>query len=466
MYERPNVIWLTLDSVRADHTTMGGYHRDTTPNMERIAGREDGDWYSECISHGNSTRISTASITTGTNPSRHGVRGNRVVPDELKSLPEMLSEAGYHTACLSRSANSSMGFDKGFDDFRWISSSTFLENVDLKTMVKYGLNLRKHSAGFTTDTSKYATPFIINDMSKRWLKGYRGREEPFFMYLHYNEPHRPYHPPLSYIDEYTDEIGMSPEQAIETAMDMHRNMMEIVANGCKFTDDEWEALKAMYDAEIKYTDYCVGRLFDYVDSMDWDNDTVFVITADHGESFGERGLLGHRLVLHDSLINVPLVTTGIKDSILEEHDLVQHSDVIKTMIEMANGESDQIDGFDMRKKKREFAVSQEWESDKTLDRLLELNPDFDDSRYHRPLLTSVRTKEYKYQKSEVGSELFRLPDEDNDVSEEEPEVAKELDETLVGWMKEKGQPISSGQEGEEFSEAMKEQLSDLGYLVD
>ncbi|MDY7082284.1 MAG: sulfatase, partial [Halobacteria archaeon] len=420
MPKPPNVIWITLDSIRSDHTTMDGYKRDTTPNLDRIANDKKGRWFSNCISHGNSTRISTASITTGTNPSYHGVRGDRIVPDEVDTVPEILSNEGYRTACLSRNANSSMGFDKGFDDFRWIASSTFLENVPVRTMAKYFLNIRKHSAGVTTDTAKHATPFIINDMAKRWMNSYSGEQEPFFLYLHYNEPHRPYYPPLSCLDEYTDEISMSTEEAVETAMYMHENVEEIIANGCNFTDEEWEALYAMYDAEIKYTDECVGRLFDYVESTEFDNQTVFVITADHGELFGEQGLLAHKVLLHDALVNVPLVIHGIDDIVISEDDLVQHSDIMKMLVKMADGKTEQFDGVDIRKQGRKFAVSQNWIRDDMFKMLHDINPEFDASRYHRKLVTGIRTKEYKYQKSEKGSELFKLPDEDNDISDEEP----------------------------------------------
>lgn len=446
---------------------MDGYRRDTTPNLNRIANEEVGKWFSNCISHGNTTRISTASIATGTNPSYHGVRGNKVVPDEIETVPEVLDSVGYQTGCVSRNANSSMGFDRGFDEFRWISSSTFLDNVPSRTIIKYLLNIRKHSVGFKTDTAKHSTPFIINDMAKRWLKSYAGKKEPFFLYLHYNEPHRPYYPPLSYIDQYTDEIKMSPKEAAETAMFMHENIEEIIANGCELKDEEWGALHAMYDAEIKYTDACVGRLFDFLESESFDKETVFVITADHGELFGEKGVLAHKMVLHDALINVPLVIHGFDGDIaIGEDDLIQHSDVMKTLVEMAGGNTDQFDGIDIRSETRESAVSQEWIDNETLNSFLEINPDFDVSRYHKNLLTSIRTKDYKYQKSENKNELFRLPDEENDVSEEKPEVAQELDGILNEWMSQKGQPVSSSDNEAEFSDAMKKQLSDLGYIVD
>jgi uncharacterized sulfatase len=452
----PNVVWLT---------SPAGYRRDTTPEMQRIAAASAGQWYGNCFAHSNTTRISTASIITGTYPSHHGVRKNRTIPDELDTVPEILSEQGYHTVGISRNANSSMGFNRGFDEFEWISSDSFLESVDYRTALKYALNIRRHSAGFDTDTAKHSTPFILNDMAKRRIRSYAGSKEPFFMYLHYNEPHRPYFPPLPYLNEYTDEIAMSTEEAVELAMEMHYNASETIAEGVPYSDEEWEALLALYDAEIAYTDECVGRLFDYLQSANV-GETIFVITADHGEMFGELGMLAHKLVLHDGLINVPLVVHGLNEYPTNEDALLQHADVMETLVSMAGGDTGQFQGIDPRTDTRESVISQDWEQDEFLDHLLELNPEFDTDPYHRPLLTCLRDHTFKYQESDDGSELFELPDEETDVSEEYPEQAEEMGAEFQEWFEADGQPVSTDVTEGEFSDAMKDQLSDLGYLVD
>jgi uncharacterized sulfatase len=444
---------------------MEGYERDTTPELQRISDSTKGQWFSNCFSHNNSTRTSTASIITGTYPSHHGVRRNRVIPSELDTVPEILSDVGYHTVGISRNANSSMGFNRGFDDFEWISSSQFLSAVDLPTVIKYGLNIRSHSAGFTTNTAKHATPFIINDMAKRRLGSYVGSNEPFFMYLHYNEPHRPYHPPLPYIDRYTDEIEMSTEDAAEFAMEMHYNADEMMANGADFTEEKWQALHAMYDAEIAYTDECIGRLFDYVEALGLE-DTVLVITADHGELFGEEGLLSHKLVLRDALINVPLVTHGLGDLQVGEGGLLQHADIMQTIVDMGEGDTSQLQGINLRNETREFVVSQDWVSEEVINKFTEYNPGFKQARYPKGLHSCVRTKRYKYHSSERGAELFALPDEEKNISNKKPEKCEDFSEKLDNWMEEYGYPVSKENTKSEFSEEMKQQLSDLGYIVD
>lgn len=457
---RPNILWITLDSVRADHTSLHGYERDTTPNMATLG--EEGYAFDTCITHSKSTLPSSGAILSGFAPTRNtlGVDGD-VLPDDVRTIAERFSGAGYRTACLSRNSfvSSATGLDRGFDRFQWLASETIRE-AGLWTLTKYLLNIRKHSAGLTRDTAKHASPYLMNDVAKRWLSDFEGEDEPFFFYLHYNEPHRPYHPPLSYIDEYADDLSMSPREAAEFAVEVHYDLDEIIANGCDLSDDEWAALEAMYDAEIAYTDEMVGRLIDYVDSLDMD-DTVVVVTGDHGELFGEYGLLSHGYVLIDAVTRVPLVIDGIGDLSVDGDDIVQHADVMKTLLELAGADSGETIGVDLREEGREYAVSQRGPVD--FDNILKYNQDFDHSKFHHPTLHSIRSDEHRYLYSEEKKELFRLSDEETDVSDELPEVAEDLESRLTEWLEQHGDPIDEGR-NREYSEAVQRQLGDLGYL--
>ena len=457
---QPNIVWITLDSIRADHTSMGGYKRDTTPNIDRI-GRE-GQSFDHCISSGTGTPYSSASILTGTYPSRHGVKiTNEYLPEQLATLPELLGDAGYHTACLSRNSYVSpgTGLDRGFDRFEWISGSTILDAVPLRTLVKYFFNLRRHSAGLALDTAKYATPYVMNDTVKRWLRDLQ-QQDPFFLYLHYNEPHRPYYPPLPYVDRYTDEIEMSPQEAAEFSIDVHRNLDEYIADGLDFSDDEWDALYAMYDAEIRYTDEMIGQLFDYIQSLDLE-DTIFIITADHGELFGERGLLSHKVVVDDALTHVPLVTHGFEDIAHQTDELLQHVDLTTTLVEMFGEPTPQLQGIDLREQTREHAFVQRGPFDFEL--FKQFNSDFDDSIFHHGLVHGVRTKQHRFEMSGGMKRLYALPDETTDVRSSYPEIADELETTLDGWVEENGSHIETDAESK-LDDAMRQQLRDLGYV--
>ncbi|MDS0281738.1 sulfatase [Haloarcula onubensis] len=457
----PNILWITLDSVRSDHTGIDGYTRDTTPEIDRLAA--DGYGFNNCFAHGKSTLPSSGGILTGSAPSRTtlGITGNSL-PDGVTTVAERFAEGGYTTACLSRNSfvSGATGLDRGFDRFQWLASST-ITDAGIGTLVKYLFNIREHSAGFTTDTAKHASPYLMNEVAKKWLADFERGDDPFFFYLHYNEPHRPYYPPGKFIDAYTDGLEMSAREAAEFALDFHYNLDEAIATDRKLTQDESDALQAMYDAEIAYTDYMVGRLVDHVESLDLSN-TVVVVTGDHGELFGEYGLYAHSYVLMDGVTRVPLVLYGVdSDLAVAEEDIVQHSDVMTTLLAMAGCDADGTIGVDLREESRSMAVSQRGPA--SFDGLLEHNPEFDTSRFLDGIMTSVRTETHRFERGEDREQLFELPDEETPVDDEQPDVAQALGARLDEWIDEYGEPVGEAK-SDEFSGAVRKQLSDLGYL--
>lgn len=459
---KPNVLWITLDSVRADHTNLNDYEYNTTPFINSLAEENAGISLRQCFSHSMYTQPSSGAILTGTPPIKNtlGVSGESL-PDSVVTVPERFSDSGYHTACLSRNSyvSSATGLDRGFDEFQWIAAATMYK-LHPFTLFRYFANIRNHSAGLAPDSAKHASPFLINETAKRWLSKFESRSDPFFFYIHYNEPHRPYYPPIRYLDRYTDGIAMSPSEAAEFAMEVHYNLEEIIANGCNLTEDQWDALIAMYDAEIAYTDHMVGELISHVRSLDI-GETIFVVTADHGELFGEYGLLSHKYVLNSAVTHVPLVVHGLDGFTAGPDDILQHSDVMVTLLEYVGGDTEGMVGTDLRTGRPEFAVSQRGPVD--FDNLLEINSSFDTSLFHRSTLSSLRTDRFIYQRSEDRSELFERPNETTDVSQTYPEVVEELDDKLSQWMDKYGQPADEGREGD-FSSAKEKQLRDLGYL--
>lgn len=464
MSERRSIIWITLDSIRADHTTLSGYDRDTTPRLEQIAAGSDGNAFSKAFAAGHATLFSSASILTGTYPLRHGLDSNNTtLSDALRTVPELLGERGYRTACISRNmyVSPGTGLDRGFDRFVWLDSSTLVKETPPSILIKYLLNLRRHSAGFTTDTSKHATPYLINEIATRWLKEFKRQRDPFFLYLHYNEPHRPYYPPLPYLDRYTTDLSMTPEEAAEISMSVHRNLNEIIAAGYTLSPREERALVAMYDAEIAYTDEMIGRFVDSLDALGLE-DTTLVITADHGELFGEYGLLSHKGVLHDAVVHVPLVIRNLDGVDYQTDSLVQHTDVARTLVERADGNTDQFQGVDLRDETREYAISQRPSNGLSA---FTASPEFDTSRVHTGALTMFRSDEFKYQWSKDKEQLFALPDEETDVRAQYPDVAASMSESLLTWLETECQPIVNRNETEDrMTDAMRRQLHDLGYL--
>lgn len=460
MTEPPNIVWITLDSVRADHTTMGGYERNTTPRIDDIAQSVDGKYFGQCFSHGKYTLASTASILTGTYPSRNQAGyEHEVLPSEIPTVPELLSDVGYKSAGFSsnRYVSSETGLARGFDDFTWLHPSTLLSNVRFSSLLGYALNVRQHSAGFQTNPYKHATPYLLNRAVKNWIDSTADRR-PSFIYLHYNEPHRPYYPPLPYLDRYTDSLSMVGAEAAEYSLSVHEHLERIVADGCSLSDQEMAALVAMYDSEIKYTDEMVGRAIDYIRSKS-DRETIVVVTADHGELFGEYGLLGHKFVLHDELTHVPLVVAGA-DIQYDGDSLVQHGDIVKTLLDDVGADTEPIQGVNLRSETRDYVVNQDHDTD--FSPFFEHNPEYDVSRFHEGEVTSIRTNRYRFHMSDSKSQLYRLPNTDVDVSDEERDVSKELRDELGSWLETVGTPIESSSQGE-YSEEMREHLADLGY---
>lgn len=463
---RPNVVWITLDSVRADHTTMDGYERETTPELARLAADERGVYFGDCLSHGRYTAVSSASILTGAYPSRHRVGyDGPAIPAELRTVPERFREAGYRTGLISDNpfVSEATGLDRGFDSAACLVPSslaalpsTLLRTVGPAALARYLLGIRRHSVGLQPDLQRHSRTYLINEVAKRWLTSVSG-EESFFLYVHNNDPHRPYYPALPSRNAFTTDIAFSPKTAAAFSMQVHESLMQRIAEGCSLTEDEWDALIAMYDGEISHADAGVGELVRFVENGRF-GETVFVVTADHGEFFGEHGLLGHKFVLDDAVLNVPLVVRGID---VDGEGLVQHSDVMRTLLECAGADADGVHGVDIRHETREFAIAQDHSL--SPERLLEHDPTVDISRYPSDERTVIHDGQFKLVLGESRRALYRLPDETTDVSSSSPDVADGMETTLQEWLAAKGQPEGEVSRGN-FTDSVRRHLADLGYV--
>jgi arylsulfatase A-like enzyme len=220
----------------------------------------------------------------------------------------------------------------------------------------------------------------------------------------------------------------------------------------------------MYDAEIAYADEFVGRIFDLVRQQS-DRDTLVVVTGDHGDLFGECGVLGHNFVLHDGLTNVPLVLYGFDEVGDLSDGVVQHVDVTRTVARRLGVDADQFVGRDLRNGPSQYAISQRGVPD--FDPYLESDPEFDASRYHPDPMTAVRTQSAKYVHSADRSELFALPDEETPVGSDRPDLVAELDAVRrrrIGDLPPTRDQVDRNRDESAFTEEMTEQLADLGYL--
>lgn len=474
----PNVFWITLDSVRADHTSLHGYRRDTTPELSRIAASTGGVHFEQGIAHSTRTPVSVPSMFTGLFPSRHQMIGQRsgdALSTETDTVPDLLSELGYHTIGVSENgyAGKAKNIDKCFDEFVKSSPtelSDFL-SYDLGfSFLKYWFNVREHGPGFTANISEHGkqNSFFTSDIAKRKIKKYAGSDDPIFCYVHYNDPHHPYVPPSSYVDEYINEINATTQEAVEFSLEMHERMYEWMADGLPLSETDWDKLHAMYDACIKYTDACVGALFDFITER-FDN-AIVIITADHGDLFGEYGLLGHHMVLHDGLIHVPLVTYGLEEVDHHAEQPTQHIDIMKTLLSLVGANTNQFQGYDIRTQTREVAISQDHRGSvddpdsENYERIKKYNPNVDLSHLPASMVTAARTREFKLIHTDEDTILFQLPDELIDVKNEFPHVHSELCTFVDEWLENEGAPLDSSPTDPELTGATKKHLEEMGYL--
>lgn len=469
--EKPNVVWLSMESTRADHSSVTqrvspAAGRDTMPYTRRLAERSDARAFEECHTHGIWTKAAVASILTGTAASHHdaGMESD-CIPEELPTVAERFGDAGYATAIMTTNGNAgeATGLNRGFDKQGWLSSSTILELAGPFTVAKYVAMLRKHSVGYTLDASKHATSYLVNEALKPWIDDLRG-DQPAFMYVHYSDPHFEYSPPIPNLRKYADEVRGSLRAARQLA-DYHADHIpELIADGVPLTEAELENLQVLYDALIEYTDDRIRELLDYIEEQ-W-GETIVVITGDHGELFGERRTVGHRMTTHTKLSHVPLITKGLDAAVDYDGELVQHADIVRTILEQVGGDTEGMAGIDLATDTREYAVVQRGESRfrKNVERMEEHHPGFENEGYLLGTENAILTEEFVYRRGNDRAELLARSDEDTDVSDDHPDVAAELDAALDDWLAREGVPFDGKRREADVSPEMAAQLEDLGYL--
>lgn len=272
----PNILVLLVDCLRADrYGAATPHHRPATPNLDRLVG--NGTSFTRAFVQASWTRPSVPSILTGLYPSEHGLgaftqRGAEVFGSGLSqaavTLAEGLKALGYPTALIGQQNQLAprFGLDQGFDYYNHKSAHA----------------TRIHRRFF------------------EWLEAEPGR--PFFAYLHYLELHWPYCPPASTRGQFTAGYSGRP------LCHQWRQLREDLRSGAVvLTPAELEALQGFYDEELLGLDLEIGQLFDGLARRGlWEN-TLIVVTSDHGEEFFEHGGMAHGGSLHDELIAVPLV---------------------------------------------------------------------------------------------------------------------------------------------------------------
>jgi arylsulfatase A-like enzyme len=285
----PNVILLMIDTLRADHLSAYGYQANKTPHIDALAA--DSLRCSHAFSQASWTRPSVATIMSGLYPSSHGaIHKSDVLPDRVETVAEVLSKTGYYTVGFPNNINvtAAFGFNQGFAEFHYLAPDLFFyANEPAAQLTLYnGLRLvRERFFARKIDVHNYYQPGeVVTAKGLEWLDTPAAKQGgPFFMYLHYMDPHDPY-----FVHPYNGE-GYAR-----------------VANPNPPADVAGK-YRSLYDGEITYLDAEIGKLTDDLKKRGLYDKTVIVLTADHGEEFHEHGGWWHGTTLYDEQIHVPLV---------------------------------------------------------------------------------------------------------------------------------------------------------------
>lgn len=455
---KPNIILIVMDAARAKHLSCYGYHRPTTPNLERFAERSV--VYETAISPAGWSLPSHASMFTGLYPSRHGAHDqHKYLRPEYLTMAEILRSWGYHTlaVCHNEYVSSTTGLNRGFAEFNPIIRRLPRPLKKIKQKAEAGiatlLGLRDSGAR------------SINRQVIAALHRLQTNERPFFMFVHYLEPHAPYRPPQKY-NRYLPK-GVFPTEAKQVNQDRVKYLAELVS----MDERDFEILTALYDGEITYLDTRIAQVLRWLEDSGLLDRTMVIITSDHGENLGDHQMLGHTYCLYDTLLHVPLIIHYPKGTVAPgrvEHQ-VQTLDTLPTILSMLGDTSSEtyrsLQGCDLLSSARhEFTIAEQANPDLTT--FYSRFPGVDVSRYDRAL-KMIRTDHYKYIRASDGNhELYDLqvdPDEQHNINAERPDVAEELDRRLTEWRNSFEEAIPSD-EVPEFDEAVKERLRALGYL--
>jgi len=277
-----NVFLLTVDSLRADHLSCYGYERGTTPNLDRFA--TEGVLFERAYSTSSHTRESVPSLLTGEYPDRAVDNGFHLsAPSVATHLGDDVTTAAFHSnPYVSRAYD----FDRDFDAFD--------DDLPLRGGKIISL-LRLAWARFRGRF--YARGEEINERSLDWVDGQDG---PVFIWNHYMDPHDPYEPPV----KARRDLGVDGPEEIRS---LHRRAGQDPASVSK---EEHRHLVNLYDGEVRYIDTVLGEFLDALEERGLRERSLVLVTADHGDAFGEHGYYGHPRRLHDELVHVPLLVAG------------------------------------------------------------------------------------------------------------------------------------------------------------
>lgn len=432
---RPNILLITIDSLRADFTYGG---RASTPVMDEMT--ERGTTFEQAHVQAPFTTFSMPSLFTSRYPSglsyiEFSEKTIGVAIDQ-PTLTERLRDAGYLTAGFHSNPllSNLFGFDKGFDTF---DANLPFANTDwLPGRAKI---IADKAARFVR-TYPYIPAEELNSRALSWLERHAGTGRPFFLWLHYMDVHGPYQAKIGnrFLNKYRAE----------------RLWRKAVSSPTEITNDEHEELISLYQTEVEYVDGALGGLIRELRGLGLLEETLVTITADHGEQFGEHGAYSHPHQLYDELTHVPLILDGPGWESGNVSELVPVLDVAPTLATAGDAELTSFIGtpLDEPDGRDEVIVSE-----------ADLSPTY---------TASIRTPDWRYvfRGETAAEELYIIeadPAQQQDVASKHPDTIEQMSNRLSEHVSGSDRVIGEETEAtviELSDQQTEERLRDLGYL--
>lgn len=486
MNQQPNIVLLLADTLRYDHLSCYGYERNTTPFIDSLA--QESTLFEQAYSNSIYSLPAYASFFTGAYPSEHGA-ANWGATLDTNPLIDRANDRGYSTYCVSpHMLSGEYGLTGSFDKSHWIQLPWRDASHNEDQVLDMIANEYSDSSGWR----KYLTALqlIVQNRSAKSIKngihrkieffrrnnGYwrddgaedvvnratqlvSQSETPFLLFANFIEPHFPYRPPREYIYHYLDQ-SVSIGKINST---LGEELATPIFEDAEKYENGRDLLISLYDAEIRYLDSQVQRLYNYLQNNRLLKNTVICVFSDHGDLFGEWGLWGHRGKIHHNLAHVPLIirypwsenrriakTTDLAS--LHDHIVDIMSPEMDNQIHMPSNEAFvEYHGFDTQ---HDFLP---WErySDAT-------------QREWGTYQASVVSGDHMLIKFVDSSKLYDIQSDpicSVDISSEYPDVKSELESVLIDEL---GKPENNHHAYREYtetniSEEAKERLKKLGY---
>ena len=316
---RPDVCVFVLDAARADHCgATYGYHRDTTPRLDVLA--REALVFRKVFSQAPYTTCSVSTMFTGVAFGSHGViQGRNRLSEQETTLAEALRDAGYRTIGVTATLNNSerLGMAQGFDQFEqlWVGAD-WMKSID---------------------------PMFAAERTEEILSGFSD-DGPVFLMVHLVPPHAPYTPPEAYrLWSEADYDG--PCDGTDDYLRRIRDHRPDVSQA------DLNELIALYDGNLRFSDAAVERILADLDAVGRLDNTVVVVTADHGEAFFEHGHLDHNSTVYDEMLHVPLVLRvppDIETARVDLDRLASLEDLTPTLLALAGVvPPDRVTGVDL-----------------------------------------------------------------------------------------------------------------------